>query len=393
MLVQYKKTKEQEVKDRAALSVPTSKNKDIVGSSSSTSADSTAMTQRRLVLSNDERNENNDGNNTCHDLVQKWKNSESFASSTSSQRIVNYEESGITHEMAKQMISNNLIDHMDPILGQTICHSQGRFRSTQSSITLNAHEETTPNGYWNITNESLVYDWEFRLIYLAIHSFMHQPAYEEYIERKEACGDDGMREIFPPYDYQCKDAKFVVTALPGEGLGATIRSSGVMHMLAGLATDRIPLYVANLPPLDAENKTFLEQPWNLASCPRKDLQCVFLPTTPCTLTMEDWKNAVVVDGREARDMKRGGYISPTQENVRVLIYVPKSIGAIADTFKGNHDKVRQRLHQEAKKIIHQLETSYPNLRQDQRHVLHYAAKKILESDLPDSYEHYAYGHR
>lgn len=329
----------------------------------------------------------------CQTLENEWKQS-------SFERVLNYNESGITHDLAKQMITNNVIDHMDFVLGQTICHPEGRFRSTESSI-LSTYDDSTrttpsppPFGYWNVSNEALIHDWEFRLMYLAIHSFMHEPAYDEYTERKEACGDDKMKEKFPPYDYQCKSAKFIVAALPNEGLGATIRISGVMNVLMGLATDRIPLFVSNLPSLDDENKTFLEQPWNLASCPRKDIQCVFLPTTPCTLTMEDWKNATVLDEGDARGIKRRGELRPEFEDVRVLIHVPITAPAKADTFKGNHEKVRKKLHRKAKEIITQLETSHrDNLGQEQRNVLHHAAERILQADLPDSYEHYQYGHR
>ena len=103
-----------------------------------------------------------------------------------------------------------------------------------------------------------------------------------------------MEEKFPSYDYQCKDAKFIVTTLPNEGFGATIRPTAVMYVLIGLATDRIPIFVANLSSLnddddedDIKEKQFLKEPWNLASCPRKDMQCIFLPTTPCTVATDE----------------------------------------------------------------------------------------------------------
>ena len=329
----------------------------------------------------------------CQRLENEWK-------ATISQRAINYDKSGITHELAKQMFTTNLMIDMDFIFGQTICHPQGRFRSSKSSVTSNNVKEdvTAPSEYWSTSNEALVYDWEFRLMYLAIHSLMHEPAYEEYIERKEACGEEGMKEKFPPYDYQCKSSKFLVTAIPSEGLGAIVRSAGVVHMLAGLSSGRIPLFVRNLPSLDDKEKAFLEEPWILATCPRKDTQCVFLPMSPCTLTMDELKGGTLITKGDVNDVKTRGYIRPELDDVRVLIYQSRTTGAHASTFGEGQQKVRQRLYDKAKEMIEKavVETSHDptnRIRQDQLAVLNQAAEGLLKRDLQDSYKHYFYGNR
>ena len=81
------------------------------------------------------------------------------------------------------------------------------------------------------------------------------------------------------------------------------------------------------------------------------------------------------------------------QNVRVLVHRPKIVAVKADTFQGNHNKLRKTLHDKAKEIITRYETSYPHLQQGQRDVLRHAAERILQSDKADSYEHYQYGHR
>jgi hypothetical protein len=57
----------------------------------------------------------------------------------------------------------------------------------------------------------------------------------------------------------------------------------VVGLLIGLSTDRIVLFVNNV----SSSSQSMKKPWSLASCPRKDYQCFFWPTSPCTITNDD----------------------------------------------------------------------------------------------------------
>ena len=89
------------------------------------------------------------------------------------------------------------------------------------------------------------------------------------------------------FDYECPDAKYIVMSLGGNGLGSNVRGGMVVGLLIGLITDRIVLFVNNVKGANYN----MNKIWSLASCPRKDYQCFFWPTSPCTATHDDIKNA------------------------------------------------------------------------------------------------------
>jgi hypothetical protein len=255
-------------------------------------------------------------------------------------------------------------------LGQTFCHDKGRFRATSAQA-------------WNTSNEELVREWELKLIYLAIHSFHHQPVLKEHQERK-ACQD-----TLPPYEYQCANAKYIVTDLPNLGMGTVIRLSSVAHVLMGIASDRIPLFIANSP----EGPAILQAPWKLASCDRRDLQCVFLPTTPCTLITEDLVNATILEEVDVRSLRQGGLLPNKFDNEKVVIAQARVTPAKYDKLKGIHIAVRKKVHHKVMELIDEWKSSSSDVDQQKLQVLQEAAKRIKTADQPDPYDHYEYGHR
>jgi hypothetical protein len=55
------------------------------------------------------------------------------------------------------------------------------------------------------------------------------------------------------FDYECPNAKFIVSNLPNEGMGHSLCYGAVSSLLLGLGMDRVVLFV---------NST----PWTAASC-------------------------------------------------------------------------------------------------------------------------------
>lgn len=212
----------------------------------------------------------------------------------------------------RQILIDNPLQHPDffrNVASQTICHEESRFRN--------------PLDEWDIQNEALIDEWEIRLMYLAIHHHNHVPAIPEARARQVCPRDGDSLNISSKMDYECPSAKYLVANIAPSGLGAAFRLGAVSTILMALATDRIAVFVNNFdnPPAGAK---FLKPPAQLASCPRGDLQCFYLPTTPCTLLVEDVRNAPVLPEYDARDLRRQGILeNATYVNARILITEPR----------------------------------------------------------------------
>ena len=155
---------------------------------------------------------------------------------------------------------------MPIFVNQTICHQDGRFRA----IAWNASNQHLVDIAWNASNQHLVDDWERTLIYMSIHDFRHEPARNEYRARKQECGS-GDKQPPPRYEFECRDNGFMISSLPTAGMGATMRTHAVYHVLIGIAANRIPLFVSNAKVGFHE----ISKVWRLASCPQEEFQCVF----------------------------------------------------------------------------------------------------------------------
>ena len=179
-----------------------------------------------------------------------------------------------TEELARQMIldlENLLISNQrHTLLGQSICHADGRFRNdTAAGVSF---EERT------------VRLWAVRLIYYAIHYHQHRLAVPEATQRYDMsnsnCSTTALlqKHNVSVFDYECPNARYIIVPLGGNGLGAHVRGAMVQAFIMGLISDRIVLFVNNAP----KGNKYLKGPWLLASCPqRKDYQCFFMPTSPC----------------------------------------------------------------------------------------------------------------
>lgn len=226
-------------------------------------------------------------------------------------------------------ITMNPLSGIDNLLGQTFCFESGKFRQTATS-------------HWNVSDPDLLSDWEFRLTYLAIHDFHHRPAREEHRERSR-CSN----QTFPSYDYQCSEAKFLVSTLPGIGMGASVRLGAVTYVIAAIANDRIPLFVENT----AAGPPFLRTPAQLFSCNRRDPQCIFLPTTPCTLLLSDLEESVLLTLPEGRQVRKTGSFPEHLAHHRILLMEPK---IMVGPFESNAifmNSFREKVQERAEELI------------------------------------------
>ena len=270
-------------------------------------------------------------------------------------------------------VTKNALSIAHDLLGQTLCHEQGRLRTTSSEN-------------WNMSNLSLLKDWEFKLIYLAIHDFHHRPAREEYQERTNC------PQAFPATGFQCSSSRFLVTSILNLGVGAAVRLGAVSHVLSAIATDRVPVFVANA----GAGPDFLQDPWRLASCDRKDLQCVFLPTTPCTLLDTDLNDAAVVaEDSAAVSILLKGKVPDDLNSHRVLVLRSRAFGAKRNTDTDFHKEIRERIYVRAVKLIDEwiASESSHDIDEPKLNFLQEAAKRILQRDDAPTDPHYNYGHR
>jgi hypothetical protein len=230
-----------------------------------------------------------------------------------SRRLGNYNDSLMNDEYVTSMILNNMIPllsdptHSKVLLQQSLCHSDSIFLSVND----------IGDDLINPSNQTIHF-WALRFIYFAVHVHQHQHARLEAKARhrhRDKCQPEMNLRKIGMYDYECPDAKFLVVSIGRLGLGAVMRLGVVNGLMAGIATNRTVLIINNAP----FGPKFLTQEWPLASCPRKDMQCFYLPTTPCTLTEEELRDAKQLERGETRQVFRMGEIPKHLMDERVLL--------------------------------------------------------------------------
>eukprot|EP00980_Cylindrotheca_fusiformis_P030159 scaffold24489_cov147-Cylindrotheca_fusiformis.AAC.2 len=139
--------------------------------------------------------------------------------------------------------------------------------------------------------------WVIRLAYLSIMYHQHKPILAEAEARQKYNIGNECQKLLKHYgvgryDFECPTTRYIVGGLTNNGLGSNIRAATTTMLMAGLITNRTVLMIKN----GKEGPKFLKKPWKLASCPRQDFECFFLPLTPCVPTWEDIKNAYILEG-------------------------------------------------------------------------------------------------
>ena len=204
------------------------------------------------------------------------------------------------------------------LLGQSICYEQSPFR-TIFVESMEASDEIYTN---NVTEREASRQWTIRLVYLAMMYHQNRWAQTEAKERypmtssSSHCWEELAAHNIGPFDFECPSAKYIAVSLADIGLGANIRGGTVSALLAGLASDRVVLFINQAP--DGAHK-YLRHPWQLSSCPRMDYQCFFLPSSPCVVTQADLAAAYSLTKRENAKVLQTGRLPAghAQQNNKV----------------------------------------------------------------------------
>jgi hypothetical protein len=222
-----------------------------------------------------------------------------------------------------------------------------------------------------------VHWWTIRLLYAAIHNHQHRPALAEFRQRQN-CTSNIQQHSIGSFDYECPTAKFLLVSFYKNGIGANLRLAAVPALMAGLATDRVVLFVNDA---DA-GPAFLQQTWTLASCDRRrDAQCFFRPATPCVLTHSELENSYQLTRGEMRRMFRFGTVPESRQEDRALI--------VHLSFRPQREPetLKQILYNKARSFADDLLRSTPNLSVSLE-VLDQATKAILHAETELDFSYY-----
>jgi hypothetical protein len=234
------------------------------------------------------------------------------------------------------------------IVNQTVCHASSRFlQPPNRHIFMDEGDDNNDDDTFTDN------DWLVRFTYLAIYLHQHLPAMKE-LKMKTSClvnsTDNNNNNNYNNSNYQCDaNTKYLVVALPRKGAGATFRSGAVSALLAGLAMNRVVLFV-NYRRFGTVN---MRSPWHLASltkCPRGDYQCYFLPVTPCVLTEEEVHNATVrqleiLAKEEEGHVLAEAKVHATLEQERVVVIDGSSAPVLL------HASALQRIHERIYELV------------------------------------------
>jgi len=136
--------------------------------------------------------------------------------------------------------SNNGLRH---ILKETICMENSRF----------VNWERTMSNSGIISRKQIRKDMAFRLIYLAIHEHQHRFARKEASHRLNCNNKSGkLREQLTTsnvgkFDYECPDAKYIVSYMPRMDQDATLRLGIIDLLFLGIVSNRVTLIMNNIP--------------------------------------------------------------------------------------------------------------------------------------------------
>jgi len=192
-----------------------------------------------------------------------------------------------------------------------------------------------------------------RLMYLAIHEHQHRPARTEASIRLKSTTNtlSNATDKVGNFDFACDpETKYIVNSVPqGQGFGYIFRRFGVEPMLLGLLTNRVSLSM-HLKEGEPGPKN-LKEKFQLSECKRGDMQCLFMPLSPCVLTHEDLENAVVLPKNEHRKLGKTGILNETYAKEKVLVVssenhwiTPKGVPeAFVDKITSLYDVTMRRL--------------------------------------------------
>ena len=240
-----------------------------------------------------------------------FRNSEKWLKS---ERVSNANEDLVTKEFVQNLILNvNPLDSDGSrlILNQTLSLEGSKFRSWET-ITANSIINSTAKDY-----DEKMLKLTYRLVFLAIHEHQHRPARTEAIARKYHPQNYFIQHKIGVYDYECDpDTKYIVSDILGMGFGAAVRLGTMDPFFLGLVSNRVVLFINSIPSAPHDK---LRAPWHSASCHRKDMQCMFLPMSPCVITKDELQNATVLSKGAINRFRRSGKLDDHYSKDKVVI--------------------------------------------------------------------------
>jgi hypothetical protein len=195
------------------------------------------------------------------------------------------------------------------LLKQTICHKESKLLTSSIFDTANNNDISKEISYLSL-----------RLLYFVIHVHQHKHAIKESQARFQnsgRCTKLLKEKQIGTFDYECPDAKFLIVPMKQRGLGAVMRTDVTTAFIAGIASNRVVLFMNNVQHPSLPD--YIHSPWEWSSCPRKDKQCFFLPDSPCVITKDELINATVLEKGERRKLFKTGQLPDHVKDQRFVI--------------------------------------------------------------------------
>jgi hypothetical protein len=231
-----------------------------------------------------------------------------------------------TDEPWRPIGADSSYSHDQFLRSQSLCGATSSFvGETLNQMERHNNKSATANTTWSPwTPEQLVYS--------LLHRHQHRPALEEAQQRwdwvhgasesveqnendfkvNRSCGMFHRLHNIGTFNYECPKARFLVVSFDRNGgIGSNIRLIAVPAFVAGLVLNRVVLFVNNVADESGifNVSKFLRQPWS-TSCDGHDMQCNFLPSSPCSLTKDELSGAHELKRYETRHVFQHGYLPP-----------------------------------------------------------------------------------
>ena len=235
----------------------------------------------------------------------KWLTGPRFSNANVSDDLV--------YDLIMGMPPLSLVKQSEVILSQqSICPADSKFLHWQ------ARDEKEDGKI----EDSLVY----RLMFLAIHEHQHRPARAEAFNRLKSTTDSlsNVTGKVGNFDYECDpDTKYIVNTFPNHaGFGFIFRRYGIEPIMLGLLTNRVSLNMHLK--VHVPKGSPLKEIFTGSSCERGDMQCMFMPLSPCALTQEEIDNAVELPKEELLKLRDTGILNETYAKEKVLVVVSEN---------------------------------------------------------------------
>jgi len=245
-----------------------------------------------------------------------------------------------------------LEQNIDTLLRQTLAWPNSRLvKSGQDIInrditTTATHEDDDPT--------AVAKRWLTRFSFAIIYRHQHEPARKQWKQmmtmssRNDTVDDDCLESRLMVgvgrFDWECpQHQKYLAFSQQDQGIGAgadLFRQA----IMAGISSQRIVL------PINNNDETIGAKKWTMASCQRKDMQCVFAPVSPCALTVDQVNNGTWLQSKgDFQKLYRFGKTTTTDPKLFWQKYENFGLNP-----KRRHQLFFRRLYQMSQELLEEL---------------------------------------